>query len=73
VTIYRAQSDGTGLTEVATLPGLLVWFSPDLMKVAYVESAGVGTLWLSDITGDGAIQIGRASMDVGTEAWQPQP
>ena len=73
VTIYRAQSDGTGLTEVATLPGLLVWFSPDLMKVAYIESAGVGTLWLSDITGDGAIQIRRTRMDVGTEAWQPQP
>lgn len=72
-TIYRAQSDGSGLTEIATLPGLLVWFSPDLTKVAYIETAAVVTLWVADIDGSNAILIGPAIMPCCTTfPWQPR-
>ena len=74
MTIYRVRSDGTGLTEVAKLPALMVEFSPDLQQVAYLALGGeVGvpaTLWTANIDGSSAIEIGPVTSAF---AWQPQP
>lgn len=69
-TIYRARSDGTGLSELGTVPGIRVCFSPDLTQVAYLAPGVVRpTLWVSNVDGSSAVKIGSASATV---AWQPQ-
>jgi hypothetical protein len=71
VQIFRARSDGSGLTQIATLPALLVWFSPDFQKVAYFDS---GVLYAAAIDGSGPVQIGPSSMPCcSTHPWRPRP
>lgn len=67
-TVYRARSDGTRLTKVATLPSFHIRFSPDLTKVAYVVPGSPGGLWTANIDGGDAIQIGPSRSGF---AWRP--
>ncbi|MBI4301037.1 MAG: PD40 domain-containing protein [Chloroflexi bacterium] len=67
--VYRAQSNGTGLTTLATLPSLHMRFSSDFTMIAYVVGGNPPTLWVAKIDGSGAIQIGPLR---NTFAWRPQ-
>lgn len=74
LTIYRAQKDGTGLTRVASPPGVVaVRFSPNLARIAYFEAWSV--LWTSGVDGTHPWRIGPISqgpMD-NPFAWRPSP
>jgi dipeptidyl aminopeptidase/acylaminoacyl peptidase len=70
-TIYRARSDGSELTQLATVGAVLFAFSPDRTRVLYtVESA----LWVAGVDGGDARSLVE---NVGGRwppaAWRPLP
>ncbi len=66
--IYRARADGTGMIKLASVLAMIVEFSPDLTRVAYLPAIGPDGLWIANIDGSGTVQIGPASI---TFAWRP--
>ncbi|MGH2374300.1 MAG: TolB family protein [bacterium] len=68
--IYRAQSDGSGLTRLATLPGLGLEFSPDLSKVAYTTHP-TDILWTATIEGTIRHKIGPVPKEGDSVSWRP--
>lgn len=75
-TIYRANSDGTGLTRIAQLDSLGAGFSPDLAMIAYqVLKDDSLSLYTANIDGTAAREIDRAAIGTGgfafAAAWRP--
>ena len=68
--IYTARTDGTGMTKLASVAAVMVQFSPDLTKVAYLRADDPSGLWIANIDGSGAVQIGPAGI---TFAWRFTP
>jgi Tol biopolymer transport system component len=70
-TIYRAQSDGTGLTQLAVVKGMLFAFSPDRTMVLYSDGS---TLSVAGVDGGNVRSL--AEMTGGRwppAAWRPLP
>ena len=70
-TIYRARSDGSELTQLATVKATLLAFSPDRTMVLYSDGSA---LWVAGVDGGAA----RSLVDgVGSHwppaAWRPLP
>ena len=70
-TIYRAKSDGSGLTELGVLSATLVTFSPDRTMVLYFDGSAV---WVARVDGGGARSLVEA-VAVGwpPAVWRPLP
>ena len=67
--IYKANIDGTGLAEVARLPGWFGAFSPDLTRVLYfVQPDARQNLWIANIDGSEARLLAENASDA---AWLP--
>jgi hypothetical protein len=70
-TIYRARSDGSELTQLATVKAILFTFSPDRTRVLYFDGSAV---WVAGVDGGGARSLVEA-VAVGwpPAVWRPLP
>jgi Tol biopolymer transport system component len=70
-TIYRARSDGSELTQLATIKATLFAFSPDRTMVLYSDG---GALWVAGVDGSGARSLAEgAGVRWPPGTWRPLP
>jgi hypothetical protein len=78
--VFRANSDGTGLTKMGQVESPSAESSPDLSMVAYrvyADGANTLTLYTANIDGTGVHEIDRSETGGGgsgfASAWRPRP
>jgi hypothetical protein len=67
--IYRANMDGTGLTNVGSVPSLFVWLSGD-GKAAYVRPGVPAPVGIADLATGKTVEVGNGFAAL---AWRPTP
>lgn len=70
-TVYRVRSDGSGLTQLATVEGVLFTFSPDRTKMVYLAE---DALWVAGVDGSDARSLVEGVRGGWPPAaWRPLP
>jgi hypothetical protein len=73
-TIYRARSDGSGLTQLATAEGSVFVFSPDRTRMLYSPDRDRQSLWVAGVDGsDAQLLVEGIRADWSRAAWRPPP
>lgn len=75
-TVYRAGSDGSGLTQLGVVKGVLFVFSPDRAKMLYSVGSvvGVAALWVAGVDERDAHPVGEVMEGHWPPAvWRPLP